>query len=497
MENKFSVYVRVRPLIEEDAELYYKQTQELRPPICTKCAGDRKLYLVKPHFDDREFEFDKVLGPVADQVDSFNLVGKGVTDEVLSGYNGTIMAYGQTGSGKTYTVFGSRDALDHYSSEENVHSEAGIVPRAVQHLFDYIREHIDEVQFKVTVSFLQIYLEVINDLLDPDNLNLHVREDPRSGIFVDGLSQQTVMSQQELLALLQQAAKARSTGTTSMNRSSSRSHAVLQIFLEQRWIEGQDGPLKKRKLKRGLLTIVDLAGSERLGKSGSEGLRQQEAKVINKSISALGNCISVLSSDAASKSTAHVPFRDSKLTRLLTESLGGNSKTCIYACVGPSLLNFDETYSTLHFATRAMRVRTYVRLNETTDLRPATPEHFIQKAQVLENKNQDLQREVDNLKLKLQSRTPSPIQDRSISQTYISSIGSFLQDESDTRVEDRERELVIKFTRVIRHLQKEIMRQQQVITQLCNGPDVDALLETLVAEPITRKKLQEKLSLFK
>mmetsp|Transcript_7201 Transcript_7201/g.13218 ORF Transcript_7201/g.13218 Transcript_7201/m.13218 type:complete len:498 (-) Transcript_7201:142-1635(-) len=494
MENKFSVYVRVRPLIAEDAELYYKQAQETRPPICTKCAGERILYLVKPHFEDRKFEFDRVLGPAADQADSYNLVGKGVVNEVLAGYNGTIMAYGQTGSGKTFTVFGSRDALEHYSSEEDIHSEAGIVPRSVQHVFDYIRERIDDVQFKVTVSFLQIYLEVINDLLDPANQNLHIREDPRSGIFVDGLTQQSVMSQQELLILLQQAAKSRSTGTTSMNRSSSRSHAVLQIFLEQRWLE-EEGPNKKRKLKRGLLTIVDLAGSERLGKSGSEGLRQQEAKIINKSISALGNCISTLSSEAATKSMAHVPFRDSKLTRLLTESLGGNSKTSIYACVGPSLLNFDETYSTLHFATRAMRVRTYVRLNETTDLRPATPEQYIQKAQFLESKNIDLQREVDTLKMKLQSRTPSPIPDRSTSQTYIS-MGSFLQDESDTRVEDRERELVVKFTRMIRHLQKEIIRQQQVIAQLCGGKEVDLLLDTLVAEPVTRKKLEAKLSVF-
>jgi hypothetical protein len=160
-------------------------------------------------------------------------------------------------------------------------------------------------------------------------------------------------------------------------------------------------------------------------------------------------------------------------------------------------LNFDETYSTLHFATRAKHVRTYVRLNETTDLRPATPEQYIQKAQLLETRNLDLQREVQDLKLKLQSRTPSPIPERNTSQTYMSSIGSFLQDESDTRVEDRGRELVVKFTRVIRHLQKEVARQQQVINQLSAAQEVDSVIDTLLRDPAARKKLEARLGLYK
>ena len=130
------------------------------------------------------------------------------------------------------------------------------------------------------------------------------------------------------MALITDAVKKRYTGSTSMNSNSSRSHAILQVFLEQRWIETEEN-VKKRRIKRGLLTIIDLAGSERISKSGSEGMRLNEAKNINKSILALSNCIQALSSD--SKSQAHVPFRDSKLTRLLTDSLGGNSKTCIYA----------------------------------------------------------------------------------------------------------------------------------------------------------------------
>lgn len=149
-----------------------------------------------------------------------------------------------------------------------------------------------------------------------------------------------------------------------MNKNSSRSHAVLQVLVEQRWEEdrrgGKEG-VKKRHHRKALLTIVDLAGSERLSKTGSEGLRLKEAQTINKSIAALSNCISVLASE---KSLNHVPFRDSKLTRLLTDSLGGNSKTTICACIGPSLDNYEESYSTLLFATRAMSVRTYVKMNE-------------------------------------------------------------------------------------------------------------------------------------
>jgi hypothetical protein len=154
-----------------------------------------------------------------------------------------------------------------------------------------------------------------------------------------------------------------------MNKNSSRSHAVLQILVEQRWVETADEDsteVKKRHHKKALLTIVDLAGSERLSKTGSEGMRLKEAQNINKSIASLSNCISALASE---KSLNHVPFRDSKLTRLLTDSLGGNSKTTICACVGPSLDNYEETYSTLLFATRAMSVRTFVKMNEKIEIK--------------------------------------------------------------------------------------------------------------------------------
>ena len=183
---------------------------------------------------------------------------------------------------------------------------------------------------------------------------------------------------------MQQGIKRRNVNVTGMNKNSSRSHAVLNVFVEQRWVEKEGAatagttspnpvetqstnisspnPAKKKKIyRKALLTIVDLAGSERLSKTGSEGMRLQEAKTINKSIAALSNCVSAL---ASQKALNFVPFRDSKLTRLLSESLGGNCKTTICACISPSMMHYDESYSTLLFATRAMSVKTRVIMNE-------------------------------------------------------------------------------------------------------------------------------------
>lgn len=236
---------------------------------------------------------------------------------------------------------------------------------------------------------------------DPNFQNsLQIREDPKTGIYVEGLTQIHVKSKEQLLQFIKQGMKRRSMNQTGMNKNSSRSHSILNIFLEQIWSEkqkldasGQDvshqsnkndveaSTLKKRHYRKALLTIVDLAGSERLNKSGSEHMRLQEAKNINKSIAALGNCIASLAKNSelmgGSKSTtgihrqsmSHIPFRDSKLTRLLSESLSGNCKTTICACISPSLVHYEETYSTLLFASRAMNVLSQAMINEKIDIK--------------------------------------------------------------------------------------------------------------------------------
>ena len=486
------MFVRVRPLINEDIKLQKKQIKKETPPeVCTEFQeSKKKLVLVKPYYDDREFVFDRVLSPEVDQEEAYQLVGQKVVQEVIDGYNGTLMAYGQTGSGKTFTVFGSKNSVESYDRE--LHPEAGMVPRSIHHIFDYIRENIDEAQFQVTISFLQIYMEVITDLLNPKNSpkgGLQIREDPKTGVFVNGLTQMTVQSQGDLMEIIKEAAKARSTSSTSMNRNSSRSHAILQVFLEQRWIE--EGPPKKRRVKKGLLSLIDLAGSERLSKSGSEGLRLNEAKTINKSISALGNCVAALSSESTHKSMSHVPFRDSKLTRLLTDSLGGNSKTCLYACVGPSLLNYDETYSTLLFATRAMRVRTYARLNENVDYKVSSDSDGVLKRNlILESHNAELKQELDELKSKMNQRSLSPIPGE------VSCItNSFLPE--DCKCEEKQKELVSKFTHMIQYLQAEIARLNVVIANLQNEkgePDIEAIMQKVMQVPELRNQVERFLS---
>jgi hypothetical protein len=457
MESRLSVYVRVRPLIKEDYSIQ-KKSSEGQPPTCTKFFEDKKrIALTKPYYDDREFQVDQVLSSENTQEESYELVGQNVVNEVIEGYNGTIMAYGQTGSGKTFTVFGSKSAIESYGYEN--HNEGGIVPRAMQHIFNYIRKNIDEAQFQVTVAFMQIYMEIITDLINKEKPNkggLQIREDPKTGIFVGGLEQISVQNEFEVMQLISDAAKSRNTSATSMNKNSSRSHAVLQVSLEQRWIE--EGPPKKRRIKKGLLTIVDLAGSERLSKSGSEGLRLNEAKTINKSISALGNCIAAL---AEGNNINHVPFRDSKLTRLLTDSLGGNSKTCIYACIGPALINYDESYSTLLFATRAMNVRTHAKVNENVDFKiTGSSDGIIQRNLLLETHNHQLRQELDQLKNKIQF-SPSPIMGEN---SYMAN--SLMHEEC--KCEEKQRELVAKFTHMIQYLQGEIARLNIIIANLQN-----------------------------
>lgn len=481
MENPLSVFVRVRPVIKEDINLQRKTTPDGNPIICTKCVdNNRQIILTKPYYDDREFSVDRVLPSDITQEDSFELVGKNIVNEVIEGYNGTIMAYGQTGSGKTFTVFGSKSAIDAYGYEN--HPEGGIVPRSLHHIFNYIRANIDEAQFLVTVSFVQIYMEIITDLLSKQKQlkgGLQIREDPKTGIFINNLEQISVQNEFEVMQIISEAAKGRSTSSTAMNKNSSRSHAVLQVTLDQRWIE--EGPPKKRRVKKGLLTIVDLAGSERLSKSGSEGLRLNEAKTINKSISALGNCVAAL---AEGSNMSHVPFRDSKLTRILTDSLGGNSKTCMYACIGPTLLNYDETYSTLLFATRAMKVRTHVKINENVDFKiNACTEGIIQRNLLLETHNHQLKQELDQLKNKIQF-SPSPIMGDN---SYIAN--SLMHEEC--RCEEKQKELVSKFTHMIQYLQGEIARLNVVIANMQNEQQGGGVLARLMAIPEVREKIEK------
>jgi kinesin family protein 15 len=279
-----------------------------------------------------------------------------MAESCLEGYNGAVFVYGQTGSGKTHTMHGT------IGSEMNeACPDRGLVPRTLEHLFALVaREErkSDSVGFLCKASFLEIYNENIVDLLDTTSKVLHLREDIKTGVYVEDLKEEVVAGPAEALALLQTGARNRTVGATSMNRESSRSHSVFTFTVESK--QSRDGLVH---VKHSRLHLIDLAGSERQKSTGAIGQTLKEASNINKSLSALGNVIMALVNVSTGKAR-HVPYRDSKLTFLLKDSLGGNSRTCIIANVSPADINFGETLSTLQFAQRAKHIRTEAKINE-------------------------------------------------------------------------------------------------------------------------------------
>ena len=270
-----------------------------------------------------------------------------IIQNVLEGYNGTIFAYGQTGTGKTHTMTGVEDDP----------VLKGIMPRSFEDVFQRIEEDSEQTQFLIRASYLEIYNEEIRDLLskNPKNkLDLHEKTD--SGVYVRDLSFFAVKGVDEINDVLKIGMKNRSVGATNMNKTSSRSHSLFQITIERSEI-GKDG---KQHIRAGKLNMVDLAGSERIAKTGATGDRLKEATKINLSLSTLCHVISALIDPKAT----YVPYRDSKLTRLLQDSLGGNTKTLMISNVGPVDYNFDETMNTLRYASRAKNIKNKPKINE-------------------------------------------------------------------------------------------------------------------------------------
>ncbi len=366
------------------------------------------------------------------------------------------------------------------------------------------------------------------DLLDASKNSLSIREDPKLGIFVENITTVVVQEPQDIIQLIREGATNRAVSSTHMNKVSSRSHVILNITLEQKEYSTitnageEDGMLNEdaaapsgRKsslssvsstsiaesqcVKRGTLTIVDLAGSERVKKSGSEGQTLEEAKKINKSLSALGNCVAALIDD----NMTYVPFRDSKLTRLLTDSLGGNSKTCLVATIGPSIWNYDESLSTLQFATRCMSVKNHAVINEVVDFKTLTG-NLQKKISLIENekyrlmlRNGDLEREVAVLKseiLELHNRAPTVIGNMQPAAAVKPTTTNTDVSTIHQQYEQREKEMVAKFTNIIHHLQMEIAKQQQPVVETETGDEIlEHLINGMLNIPAVKKKLVEKL----
>lgn len=279
---------------------------------------------------------------------------------MLEGYNGTIFAYGQTGCGKSHTMQGPDSLPKNPTSAEL--AQRGIIPRSFDHIFESISVITDK-RYLALVSYLEIYNENIRDLLSPGTASstLILKEQPNEGIIVQNLSSHAVHNAKECEQLLEIGTKNRMVGATLMNAGSSRSHSIFTINLEQISTAcGRDELIEEPSIKKGKLNLVDLAGSERQGKTGATGERLKEATKINLSLSALGNVISAL----VDGKTKHIPYRDSKLTRMLQDSLGGNTKTLMIACISSAAFNYDETLSTLRYASRAKNISNKPKINE-------------------------------------------------------------------------------------------------------------------------------------
>ncbi|KAF3618567.1 Kinesin-like protein KIN12A [Capsicum annuum] len=354
----------------------------MRPP--TKDEEEGEIVAQKVSNDSlsisrHSFTFDSIADAQSTQLDIFQLVGAPLVENCLAGFNSSVFAYGQTGSGKTYTIWGPANAL----LDENLTSDQqGLTPRVFQRLFERIKEeqvkHSDkQLVYQCRCSFLEIYNEQITDLLDPSQRNLQIREDVRTGVYVDNLTEECVSTMKDVVKLLMKGLSNRRIGATSINAESSRSHSVFTCVVESHCKRMVDG-LSCVKASR--INFVDLAGSERQKLTGAAGERLKEAGNINRSLSQLGrsrvqaletasgrnarNLINILAEVSQTGKHRHIPYRDSKLTFLLQESLGGNAKLAMICAISPAQSCKSETLSTLRFAQRAKAIKNKAVINE-------------------------------------------------------------------------------------------------------------------------------------
>ncbi|XP_021745638.1 kinesin-like protein KIN-12B [Chenopodium quinoa] len=348
IDSGVKVVVRMRPLNkdERDGEMIVK-----------KVSNDSLT------INDHTFTFDSVADMEATQLDIFQLVGAPLVENCIAGFNSSVFAYGQTGSGKTYTMWGPSNAL----LEDNLANEQqGLTPRVFERLFARINEeqikHSDkQLTYQCRCSFLEIYNEQITDLLDPSQKNLQIREDVKSGVYVENLAEEYVSTAKDVIRLLLKGLSHRRTGATSINAESSRSHSVFTCSIESQCKSMSDG---LSSLKTSKINLVDLAGSERQKLTGAAGERLKEAGNINRSLSQLGNLINILAEVSQTGKQRHIPYRDSRLTFLLQESLGGNAKMAMICAISPAQSCKSETFSTLRFAQRAKAIKNKAVVNE-------------------------------------------------------------------------------------------------------------------------------------
>ncbi|XP_062164418.1 kinesin-like protein KIN-7N [Alnus glutinosa] len=339
---KICVAVRVRPAVSSEPfnGTFWK-------------VEDNRISLHKVHgtpISGLSYAFDHVFDESCTNARVYELLTKDIIHAAVEGFNGTAFAYGQTSSGKTFTMNGSE-------------TDPGIIHRAVKDIFTKI-QMISDREFLIRVSYMEIYNEEINDLFAVENQKLQIHESLERGIFVAGLREEIVNNAEQVFELIESGEVNRHFGETNMNVRSSRSHTIFRMVIESR---GKDTNSScdyssTDAIRVSVLNLVDLAGSERIAKTGAGGVRLKEGKYINKSLMILGNVINKLSEGA--KQRSHIPYRDSKLTRILQPALGGNAKTSIICTLAPEEVHIEETKGTLQFASRAKRITNCAQVNE-------------------------------------------------------------------------------------------------------------------------------------
>uniref|UniRef100_A0A669DL28 Kinesin-like protein n=1 Tax=Oreochromis niloticus TaxID=8128 RepID=A0A669DL28_ORENI len=396
----------------------------------------------------KSYVFDRVFPTNTTQEQVYNTCAKQIVKDVLYGYNGTIFAYGQTSSGKTHTM------------EGKLHDphQMGIIPRIAEDIFNHIFAMDENLEFHIKVSYFEIYMDKIRDLLDVTKTNLSVHEDKNRVPYVKGCTERFVSSPDEVMDVIDEGKNNRHVAVTNMNEHSSRSHSIFLINIKQEHVETE------QKLC-GKLYLVDLAGSEKVSKTGAAGAVLDEAKNINKSLSALGNVISAL----AEGTKTHVPYRDSKMTRILQDSLGGNCRTTMFICCSPSSYNDAETKSTLMFGQRAKTIRNTASINLEL-----TAEQWKRKYEKEKEKNKTLKETIQKLESELnrwRNGEDVPETERTTSEivTRIESVEERPILDNDTssivvRISEEERQ---KYEEEIRKLYKQLDDKDDEINLQC------------------------------
>lgn len=328
-----TVCVRFRPLS-------HKERKTNGDKVCFKRLDSESFVFKDEREEDVIFSFDRVFYEDAEQSDVYNFLAVPIVADAISGINGTIITYGQTGAGKTYSMEGP--SILHCNKQKT-----GLVQRVVDELFQSLQSSESMAMWSVKLSMVEIYLEKVRDLLDLSKDNLQIKESKTQGIYISGATEVSIQNSSDALECLSEGIANRAVGETQMNLASSRSHCLYIFSVQQ-------GSTSDERVRGGKIILVDLAGSEKVEKTGAEGRVLDEAKTINKSLSVLGNVVNALTTGKPN----HVPYRDSKLTRILQDALGGNSRAALLCCCSPSASNAPESLSTVRFGTRTKLIKT-------------------------------------------------------------------------------------------------------------------------------------------